>query len=69
MFYRTIKRFIRAESGAVTSDFLMLTAAVAGLGMGVALLVVPGIGPALSGVDPAMEAAPRLGELILSNGN
>lgn len=67
MFFKLVKRFARAESGAITSDFVMLTAAVAGLGMAVALVFTPAIRPALSGVEPAMEAAPRLGELITPN--
>ena len=69
MLYSKLKRFARAESGAVTSDFVMLTAAVVGLGMGVVLIVAPGIVPALSGVEPALEAAPRLGELLMGGTN
>jgi len=65
MFLETLKRFARAESGAITSDFVMLTGAIAGLGIGVALLITPGIRPALSGVDPAMEASTKTGNLII----
>lgn len=67
MLFKLLKRFARAESGAVTSDYVMLTAAVVGLGMSVALIVVPGLRPALSGVDPAMERAGTLGQLLTNN--
>ena len=63
-----IKNFIKSESGAVTVDFVVITAAVAGLGLAVATLILPNLMPVASGVQPALDTAPGLGaELISGN--
>ena len=41
MFSLELRRFARAETGAITVDFIVLTSAIVGLGIGVALIVVP----------------------------
>ena len=43
MFYENFNRFIRDESGAVTVDFVTLTAVIVGFGLGVSIIVAPGI--------------------------
>ncbi len=37
MIYSTLKRFVVAEDGAVTVDWVVLTAAIVGIGIGVIL--------------------------------
>ena len=60
-----IKSFISSESGAITVDFVVLTGAVVGLGLAVALLVLPNLEPVATGVQPVLEDAVGLGaELI-----
>lgn len=60
-----IQSFVKSESGAVTVDFVVLTAMVVGMGLAVVSLLAPSLNPALSGVDPAMENAPTLGASLI----
>jgi hypothetical protein len=43
MWHVTIYSFLRSESGAVTVDFIVLTAAIVGLGIGVVASVRVGV--------------------------
>ena len=59
MSFATIKNFIAAEDGAVTVDWVVLTAALVGLGLAVISVVSGGmenlsndIGQALADTDP-----------------
>lgn len=67
MIMKKIQNFANSESGAVTVDFVVLTAMVVGLGLSVATLFAPSLGPAMSGVDPAMEASKTLGSDLIGN--
>jgi len=67
MFLECVKLFSSSEDGAVTVDFVVLTAMVVGMGLAVLSLIAPSLGPALSGVDPAMAAAPTLGSSLIGN--
>ncbi len=49
--FPNIKDFIRSETGAVTVDWVVLTAAIVGLTIGVGLAVANGVG----GVTDAIE--------------
>ena len=61
------KKFAESESGAVTVDFVVLTAMVVGMGLAVVSLIAPSLSPAMSGVDPAMANAPTLGARMIGN--
>jgi len=61
----TINKFINSESGAVTVDFVVLTAAIAGLGLAVAVLILPNLKPVVSGMQPALDNAPTLGKRLI----
>lgn len=62
-----IQNFANSEDGAVTVDFVVLTAMVVGMGLAVVTLLAPSLSPALSGVDPAMAAAPTLGASLIGH--
>ncbi len=65
MFLRMLGQFCRSESGAVTVDFVTITAVIVGFGMGVMLLVVPGIENAASSIEPVIQSSEGLaGRLI-----
>lgn len=65
MFLETLKRFSRAESGAITVDFVMITAVVAGFGMAVMIIVTPGINKTASGIEPVIQSADGLAERLI----
>lgn len=61
-----IINFIDSESGAVTVDWVVLTAAIVGIGLAVPTLILPNLLPVASGVQPALDAAPGLGARLIS---
>lgn len=61
-----IRNFIISDSGAVTVDFVVLTGAIVGLGLGVATLVLPNLKPVASGIQPALDTAPTLGARLIT---
>jgi|LGVF01.2.fsa_nt_gb hypothetical protein len=61
-----IENFINSESGAITVDFVVLTGAVVGLGLAVALLVLPNLESVASGVEPVLEEASGLGAKLIA---
>lgn len=63
---KNIGNFIISDSGAVTVDFVVLTGAIVGLGIGVATLILPNLMPVASGVQPALDAAPTLGARLIT---
>jgi hypothetical protein len=68
MFYKKINRFFQADSGAITVDFVVITALVVGFGIGVLIIVAPGIDQVSSGIGPVIETADGLGKsLVLGN--
>ena len=55
MILELLKNFIRSESGAITVDFVIITAAIVGLGIGVMLIIAPSIETASSTIEPAIQ--------------
>lgn len=64
---KEIRNFIVSDSGAVTVDFVVLTGAIVGLGIGVATLILPNLMPVASGVQPALDTAPTLGARLITS--
>lgn len=58
--------FIDSESGAVTVDWVILTAAIVGIALAVPTLILPNLLPVASGVQPALDAAPGLGASLIA---
>jgi len=58
--------FLGSESGAVTVDWVVLTAAIAGIAIAVPTLVLPNLLPVASGVQPALDVAPGLGASLIT---
>lgn len=68
MYIEMLEHFRRAESGAVTVDFVTITAVIVGFGMAVMLLVAPGIETAASSIEPIIQSSDGLaGRLIGAN--
>ena len=67
-FFANIKNFAADESGAVTVDWVVLTAAIVGLGIAVITSVRTGVGSVASEIEASLDSAEvtRLGTL---NGN
>ncbi|WP_298261677.1 hypothetical protein [uncultured Litoreibacter sp.] len=51
----TFARFLRDTSGAVTVDWVVLTAAIAGIGIAVTAAVRPGVGNASEDIDACLD--------------
>lgn len=51
MFIRALKGFCRSESGAVTIDFVILTAIIASFGLTVVMLIAMGINPVAANLN------------------
>jgi hypothetical protein len=69
MFLETLERFCRSESGAVTVDFVTITAVIVGFGMGVMLLVVLGIESKTATIEPVIQSSVGLAGRLLGAGN
>ncbi|MBL4873871.1 MAG: hypothetical protein JKY41_10885 [Rhodobacteraceae bacterium] len=65
MFLEMLKRFCRSESGAVTVDFVTITAVIVGFGMGVLLIVAPGIQKGASTITPVIQSSEGLAGRLL----
>jgi hypothetical protein len=50
MLFNAIKRLAVADDGAVTVDWVVLTAAIVAFAAGAALVALPGIGPLASNI-------------------
>ena len=69
MFLEMLTRFRRSESGAVTVDFVTITAVIVGFGMGVILLVSSGIENVASSIEPVIQSSEGLaGRLLGTSG-
>lgn len=53
-----MRKFVQDESGAVTVDWVVLTAVICGLGVGVIATVVPGVVSVGDKVGTAVENSP-----------
>ncbi len=69
MFLEMLKRFCRADSGAVTVDFVTITAVIVGFGMGVILLVASGVEKAASTIEPVIQSSIGLSGRLIGAGN
>ncbi len=58
--------FIDSESGAVTVDWVVLTAAIVGIAIAVPTLILPNLLPVASGIQPALDVAPGLGASLIT---
>ena len=65
----TICNFINSESGAVTVDFVIITAVIVGFGMGVLLLIVPGIKSKTATIEPVIQSSVGLAGRLLGADN
>ncbi len=65
MFLEMLMRFRLAESGAVTVDFVTITAVIVGFGMGVLLIVAPGIEAGASSITPVIQSSEGLSGRLL----
>ena len=65
MVLKTIKQFCRDDSGAITVDFVMLTAMVVGFGLGVMIIVTPGIRDVSAGIEPVIQSADGLAKRLI----
>ncbi|WP_227284288.1 pilus assembly protein [Boseongicola sp. H5] len=54
---KLMKTFIASESGAVTVDWVVLTAAIVGLGLAVMAVVSGGVGEVANSIDTALGEA------------
>ncbi|RMA44040.1 hypothetical protein [Rhodophyticola porphyridii] len=54
---KLMKTFIASESGAVTVDWVVLTAAIVGLGLAVMAVVSGGVGDVANSIDTALGTA------------
>ncbi len=61
-----LKAFLQSETGAVTTDFVVLTAATVGIGLAVLMVIAPGIRPNAEKVDPAANGAATLGSSLIN---
>lgn len=69
MFYENFTQFIRDESGAITVDFVTLTAVIVGFGMGVMIIVTPGIKNATSTIEPVIQSSGGLAGRLIGAGD
>lgn len=60
-------RFIKNDSGAVTVDWVLLTAAIASIAIAALIIIVPGINPVANSVEPKMIAAPGVGASFITD--
>ena len=69
MFIKMLKRFRRSESGTVTIDFVTITAVIVGFGMGVLLLIAPGIETVTTSIEPVIQSSDGLAGRLIGSGN
>jgi len=65
MFLEKQKCFCRAESGAVTVDFVTITAVIVGFGMAVLLIIAPGVQNRASSIEPVIQSSTGLAGRLL----
>ena len=69
MILELLKNFIRSESGAITVDFVIITAAIVGLGIGIMLIIALGIETASSTIEPAIQQSEGLAQRLIGSGS
>jgi|LGOV01.1.fsa_nt_gb Flp pilus assembly pilin Flp len=65
MVLKTIKQFCRDDSGAITVDFVMLTAVIVSFGFGVIIIVTPGIRDVSESIEPVIQSADGLAHRLI----
>lgn len=69
MVLKTIKQFCCDDFGAVTVDFVMITAVIVSFGFGVMIIVTPGIMDVSEGIEPVIQSADGLGRRLIGAGD
>ena len=69
MFLEMLTRFRRSECGTVTVDFVTITAVIIGFGLGVMLLVAPGIETVATSIEPVIQSSDGLAGRLLGVDN
>lgn len=68
MLLKSFNKFVASESGAITVDWVVLTAALVGISILVLTIIVSGVNSNANQVRPEMVAAPGVGaDLVSSN--
>ena len=66
MYLKSLNKFWESESGAITVDWVVLTAAVAGIGFAVMMVIAPGMQEKSNASEPSLVAAPGLGASLIT---
>lgn len=66
MLLKSFKKFGGDESGAITVDWVVLTAALAGIAFAVLMVIAPGMRVKANAAEPSLVAAPGLGASLIS---
>ena len=66
MYLKSLNKFWKSESGAVTVDWVILTAAIAGIGLAVMMVIAPGIAVKANEPTPSLVAAPGVGASLVT---
>ncbi len=66
MLWFNIKDFRDDEVGAVTVDWVVLTAAIAGIAFAVLMVIAPGMRDKSNAAEPSLIAAPGLGASLVT---
>jgi Flp pilus assembly pilin Flp len=71
MGYEYIKQFARDEDGAVTVDWVVLTASIVGLGLAVIVAIAGGVNDVVVAVETDLNQADNFAETVTNafNGN
>ena len=64
MGYEFFKRFVRDEEGAVTVDWVVLTAAIVGLGLAVIVAIAGGVNDVVTAVETDLNQADNFAETV-----
>lgn len=66
MSFEVVSRFVRDEDGAVTVDWVVLTAAIVGLGIAVIAVVAGSIGDVTAAIEADINAADSFDQTVAS---
>ena len=66
--FKLYKNFEKDEDGAVTVDWVVLTAALVGLGLAVIAAIRPGLNTAATNINTSLGAATAQGQAPLAGG-
>ena len=66
MYMECLDKFWKSESGAITVDWVVLTAAIAGIAFAVLMVIAPGMQQKSNAAEPSLVAAPGLGADLIT---